>query len=91
MAACSYFLGSTKYYFAAKLCATLCSSAVRIFLHTLLHTNNEHALSFIKGLFLVVFSHNPLVAGSSPARPLQIYRRLSIYLLQDATVWQSGI
>ena len=40
---------------------------MRFFFHTLLHTDNSHAVSQINaGLFLVVSSHNPLVPGSSP-------------------------
>ena len=43
---------------------------MRICLHTLLHTKNNHAVGRIDaGFILSVFSHNPLVVGSSPTRP----------------------
>ena len=39
---------------------------MRICLHTLLHTDNNHDVSRINaGLFMVVCSHNPLVRSST--------------------------
>ena len=51
----------------AKWCAALFSSAASIRLHSLPRTENNNAVGFIyDGDFLSVFSHNPLVPGSTP-------------------------